>query len=218
MNKLTEFAVQSVMDLLIHTNGQTTTLEIKNQLRELDYLANQDEAHEMVEAIYTADDNDTYKYDRNVVNSKYNTYSFSQTFLDANPEYSTGVQKTVPVIDAVSMSGSSSITTVAQTKAPFSTKNDSVVAPSVLSAGPVVHNMITKVLVNLREPLFIFYTVNHAKKSATDPQNWVVYHKNGNNEIQIFDRSLTRDTVRSRYASIMKVKIQDVRSCKFQNY
>jgi len=216
------------MDLLIHTNGQTTTLEIKNQLRELDYFANQGEVHETVEAIYTADDNDTYKYDRNVVSLGYNTYSFSQTFLDANPEYSRAAKMknntetndfpTTPPLyhsdgvllpECKTLDGKSLLSQLTPTK-PLHAGAGAFAEPS--------NNILTENPVNQRDPLFVFYTENHAKKSATEPLNWVVYHKNGNNEIHIFAKHLSRDSVRSRYASIMKVKIQDVRASKFQNY
>ena len=229
MKNLTNLAVLTVMDLLIHTNGQTTTLEIKNQLRDLGYLANQDKVHEMVEAIYDADDEDDYKYDRNVVNSKYNVYSFSQTFIDANPEFSSDDKKTATVTGTpVFTNNNAGVNTVTNNqshvvplvKNAFMTKNTAVTAPSVLSNGPANGTPLkTKTNTgNSRDPIFIFYTENHARKSGTDSDNWIVYHKAGNNEIQIFDKSLTRDQVRSRYASILKTKIQDVRSCKFSNY
>jgi hypothetical protein len=229
MKNLTNLAVLTVMDLLIHTNGQTTTLEIKTQLRDLGYLANQDKVHEMVEAIYDADDD--YKYDRSVVNQKYNVYSFSDTFLDANPEFLSDDKKTATAtvtgtpMFANTGVGVNTLTNnqshvVPQVKDAFMTKNSTVTAPSQLSNGPAVGTPLkTKNNTgNSRDPLFIFYTENHARKSGTDADNWIVYHKAGNNEIQIFDKSLTRDQVRSRYASILKTKIQDVRSCKFSNY
>ena len=71
---------------------------------------------------------------------------------------------------------------------------------------------------NLRDPLLVFYTERHAKNSGTDADNWIVSHADGNNEYHIYDKSLTRDQVRSKYTSILKVKIQDVRASRFKNF
>lgn len=41
MKQLTSYAVELVMNLLIHSNGETTTLDVKNHLRQLNYFAEQ---------------------------------------------------------------------------------------------------------------------------------------------------------------------------------
>lgn len=248
MKKLTTFAVVSVFDLLIHTNGQTTTLEVKNQLRELGYFAEQAEVHNMIEEIFErevnqADLNVGIKYERNVISSKYNTYKFSQEYIDSFPVIAITTDDTTNTIG-----GSCSMTisdTVEEIKKPIvnNTKNtplqnfhnkmkdDIGIIPvhdfnkNIPSKNDFIKAIGIKqplaslqTTTNLREPLLIFYTENHAHKSSTDPENWVVLHKNGNNEIQIFDKSLTSDLARSRYASILGCKIQDVRCRRFKNY
>lgn len=208
MKNLTTFAVSGVMDLLIHTNGQTTTLEVKNQLRDLGYFANQDEVHSIMNSIYENDSDN--KYTREVLNSKYNVYSFDEEYLNDNPEYDVAADtNTAQVAGNVSQQPSN--------KPAFSIKNTQLTAPSILSDGPIVQQLIKQTL-DLREPLFIFYTENEADKSGTDSDNWVVSHKSGNNEIHVFDKTLTRDQVRSKYASTMRVKIQDVRARRYANY
>jgi hypothetical protein len=49
-------------------------------------------------------------------------------------------------------------------------------------------------------------------------EKWVVFHKNEKDEIHIFNEKLTRDQVRSKYASLRNVPIQDVRSKRFSNF
>jgi len=207
MKKITDFIVSGIMDILIHINGQVTTLEVKNQLQDLGYFANQDEVHSMMNNIY---DNDfDSKYSRNVLNSKYNVYSFNEEYLNDNPEYNIVEDTTNNVID--------NVTKQLDNKPAFSVKNTQITTPTILSDGPILQQIVQQ-SINTREPLFIFYTENEANKSGTSPDNWAVTHKDGNNEIHIFDKSLTRDQVRSRYASIMRVKIQDVRAKKYKNY
>lgn len=227
MKKLTQFAVQSAMDLLIHTNGKTSTLDIKNFLRGLGYLANQNKVHEIVEELFSSDHE--YKFDRVVEqknNVKFNVYSFSESFLDDNEEYvsdatgtSTNATSTVGTTAANdSASVASSTSTNTTTAAPFTTKLKDIASPSLGTTATKPVGRVAPSTTVSRDPLFIFYTENHAKKSGSDPESWVVYLASGNNEIQIFDKNLTRDLVRSRYATILGVKIQDVRSRRFRNY
>jgi hypothetical protein len=227
MKKLTDFAVQSAMDLLIHTNGKTSTLEIKNFLRDLGYLANQNKVHEIVDGLFSSDHE--YKFDRVVEqknNIKYNVYSFSESFLDDNDEFvsdATGTFTTASSsIGTTAASDSSnvvsSVSTNTTTAAPFTTKLKDIASPSLGTPPAKPVSRVAPSTTLSRDPLFIFYTENHAKKSGSDEEAWVVYHTSGNNEIQIFDKDLTRDLVRSRYATILNVKIQDVRSRRFRNY
>jgi len=216
MKKLTELAVLSVMDLLIHTNGQTTTLEIKSVLRELGYLANQNTVHDMVEEIFDTDlDN---KYEREDVNFKYNVYSFTVDFISDNSEYEIAVDVHTQSV-STPITNSNGNNNAIMDGAAFTTKKTSITAPNLsTSANPGAATPISQNTSSGRDPIFIFYTENHARKSGSDSDNWVVRHKDGNNEIQIFDKSLTRDQVRSRYASLLKMKMQDVRSCRFVNF
>jgi len=220
MKKLTNLAVVSVMDLLIHTNGQTTTLEIKNQLRELDYQASQNDVHRIVESIFDSDTDD--KYERDAINSQYNVYKFTEEFIADNDEFAapaivqdatlTGTPAFTQKKQSVAVvTSNQTLNTPTTSNTPFSTKQSVLNTPAINVVQPVIQTVS-------REPLFIFYTENHARKSGSDEQNWVVFHKDDTREIQIFDKALTSDLVRSRYASILKFKIQDVRARRFKNY
>ncbi len=52
MKIISELVVQTVMDLLIHTNKQTTTKEVKETLRDLGYLANQSEVSDIMKTMF----------------------------------------------------------------------------------------------------------------------------------------------------------------------
>lgn len=217
------------MDLLIHTNGQTTTREVKTQLRDLDYRADQVDVSRFMASIAMSDvDN---KYEFAFVNSDYKTYKFTQDFIDNNPKFAPA-----PIVDGATVTGSPVFTvknsagqtllavtdtnsTVKQNapSQPFTTKQTSLTSPTLTATKPVV---LSKPVIpsNLRDPLFIFYTEAHVRKSGTDENSWVVSHKDGNTETQIYDKSLTSDLARSRYATIMHYKIQDVRARRFKNY
>lgn len=235
MKQLTNFAVVSVMNLLIHTNGQTTTLEIKNQLRDLGYRADQSDVHELVEVIYDAltdiDNGDIAKYERTPLNSTYNVYKFTQEFIDQNVEFAQANDTTVnaTLSQIYGMCRTNAVATPNNVIIlPLSGKKSDLIALDTLSTNTLASDSIslktgvlvtaTKTTTNSREPLFIFYTENHVRKSGMDPENWVVFNKDLNNEFHIFDKSLTRDQVRSKYASTLKFKIQDVRACKFSNF
>ena len=73
MKQLTEQAVQTMMDLLIQTNGSTTTLDVKNALRELGYFAEQSTIHEMMEAIF----DDTIGFTRDNSSTSYYVYGWT---------------------------------------------------------------------------------------------------------------------------------------------
>lgn len=75
MKVLTNFAVELTMNLLIHTNGKTTTLEVKNELRNLGYFAEQKTVSVMMrEIVLTAEPSCNYE----VQIGKYNTYMFDE--------------------------------------------------------------------------------------------------------------------------------------------
>ena len=222
MKNLTEFATKTVLDLLIHTNGKTSTLDVKNTLRSLDYDAKQSDVREKIENIF--DNNLDSKYDRVLSADKsHYEYSFEEDFIDENNEFECATDKKVTFTPSKSLdfiSKNDPITTgyLSNNTQAFTTKHTTIVAPVLKDTSPSLTTLAAIKLTDDREPIMIFYTENHARKSATNPQNWIVYHKDGNKEIQIFDKNQTRDKVRSRYSSILKCKIQDVRACKFMNY
>lgn len=244
MKKLTTFAVETVLDLLIHTNGQTSTLEVKNKLRDLGYFAEQNNVRKMVEDIFTIN---AFEDKYVCQTGSYKTYKFSDDFIADNDQYEYAEDVDNATLIKAGM-------TVSQNAAGPVGQNGNAAGPVINgsnAAGPVVNTTLkdfhnsqrgignSNVTVNTtgnvgtpsnpgaklqvtstvsRDPLYIFYTENHAKKSGVNDESWVVSHTNGNGEIQIFDGSLTRDQVRSRYTSILKVKIQDVRASRYKNY
>lgn len=244
MKKLTTFAVETVLDLLIHTNGQTSTLEVKNKLRDLGYFAEQNNVRKMVEDIFTSGVAHEDKYVCET--ASYKTYKFADDFIADNDqfEYAEDVDNAVLIKAGMTTSQNAAGTVGQNGNAAGPVVNGSNVAGQVKSTLKDFHNSQRGVgnsnaTINTtgnvgtpanpgaklqvtgavsRDPLYIFYTENHAKKSGVKDESWVVTHTNGNGEIQIFDGSLTRDQVRSRYTSILKVKIQDVRASRYKNY
>ena len=172
--KLTITAVNSAMDLLLLSNGKTTTLEIKNLLRDLNFYATQENVHNFVEEIYL---NNNSIYERYIKNEYY-IYRFIQIINDEDDE------------------------------------DDVHVVDNIIQPGDVE-----------REPLYIYYSINMVDPNINtvimddiDDDMWIAYHKDMDEEFHIYDVNLTRDLVRSKYASLLKVKIQDVRACKYSNF
>ena len=192
MKQLTNFAVQTVMDLLIHTNGQTTTLEIKTALQGLDYFAKQSDVHSRVEEIYN-DGND--RYDRESFGKTYNVYTFSaDTLADVGH-----AEESIKPTDGAAIA-----------KSP---------GPTPAPVKQFVPTALAQTKTDSREPECIFYTDGMARKNQNvDADTWVVTHADGNNEIHFYNKGLTRDQVRSRYASALKIKIQKVRACRHANF
>jgi hypothetical protein len=184
MKALSFIAVHTMMDLLIHTNGQTTSKEVKEALRNLGYYATQDQVKNFMNELY--DDIDS-EYVRNT--SADGTHQIYTVF---------GMPKAVDYVEP--------------------SKTQPMSAVSV----PHVQLVVTKnVKKDVRDPEFIFYAEKHAKSFAQTPGNenkWMVYGTDRSGEIQVYSESLTRDQIRSRYASIIKIKMQDVRSCKAKNF
>lgn len=200
MKVLTLSAVEWMMDLLIHTNGQTTTKEVKEALRNIGYYAEQTTISTMMHDLYESNNEEANLY--NCDNSgTYKIYSYTDIITSQVPT----------ALDMVEDDGHEDEV------------DDTTVDTGFLSGGlaqyrtisPVVNPSSTTIS---REPELIFYTDKHARNSGVDSQSWIVSHANGNNEIQVYNKDLTRDQVRSKYASILRVKIQDVRAKRFSNY
>lgn len=70
---------------------------------------------------------------------------------------------------------------------------------------------------DIREPLQIFYTMDDFEKFRSagnnyDPKNWVCHQRyNSNTEIHVYNKAVTRDQARSRFASKHKIKSAEVR-------
>lgn len=79
MKKITKDVVIATMNLLILTNGQTTTLEVKLHLRDLGYTLTQKEVSDMMSEIQKHSDNLSY-----TENGTYRTYTISETLNEDN--------------------------------------------------------------------------------------------------------------------------------------
>lgn len=208
MKGLTLSAVEWMMDLLIHTNGQTTTKEVKEALREVGYYAEQDTISKMMSELYDANNEEAKLYNCEN-NGNYKIYSFTDIITSQVP---TATDVEPDVVDD----------TVDEDDSDNDNDNDNDISSTFSASGLSQYRSIgtpgAGKAMTIREPELIFYTDKHARNSGVDSQSWIVSHVNGNNEIQVYNKDLNRDQVRSRYASILKVKIQDVRARRFANY
>lgn len=76
---------------------------------------------------------------------------------------------------------------------------------------------------DIREPIFIFYTMNdfekHRSDAGFDPKNWVCHQRNNpQTEIHVYNKAVTRDQARSRFASKHKIKSGEVRCSTAANF
>jgi hypothetical protein len=204
MKALNTYAVNAVMDLLIHTNRKTSTLEIKEALRAFGYWAPQDEVSKMVSDISSEN---IMKYERRQDTVGSNTFIVYEFNIPAMR--SEGFDFAVDYIDPSTLQAATNIAKQLAGQPQNS---------SIPGAGIAAMQVVIK---DPREPEFIFYAEKHTRQFAQDASNsdkWIVYSKDRDSEFQVYDSTLTRDQVRSRYTSIMKCKIQDVRACKAVNF
>ena len=214
MKILTTSAVEWAMDLLIHTNGQTTTLEVKNALREIGYRADQADVSRMMNDLYNeGNDGDSPIYECNS-NGSYKIYSFTDVITDAVPNAEDFVDEDED--EEYEIDSDDSVQDFDYSKYNM---NNPIVTSGVGNNTAIINNVIANIKAS-REPQYIFYTEKHARNSKLDDKTWIVTNAvgSGNGEIHAYDASLTRDQVRSRYASILKIKIQDVRAKRLANY
>lgn len=191
MKQLTELAVQTVMDLQIHINGKTTTLEIKNELRHLGFYAEQAEVKRIVDQLF---DNSTPGYERNQTSGGYFEYSF-------------GVGRSAIIGHATDVDDEDE------------DDDDTFPAPNAaLKNAHANFNASVNTVGVSRDPQNIYYVDSHAKAHNGPNNMWVVFHANGNNEYHIYNPALSRDSVRSKYASLVHCKIQDVRAKRLVHF
>lgn len=202
MKQLTEQAVQTTMDLLIHTNRSTTTLDIKNSLRALGYFAEQATVSKMVEDIF--DNTDCFIRDNST--TSYYVYSWTIAHEMMIGGYADGIAVdddddhiTIGGMHGSAPTFSYAIGNVGGSKALHATTTSTPLGVS-------------------REPMNIYYTDQHAQNHIGKQDEWVVFYKNQNSEIHIYNGTLSRDNVRSKYASLVGKRIQDVRAKRLSNY
>jgi len=178
LKNLTSYAVETAMNLLIHTNGMTSTLEVKNLLRDQGYFATQDFVSiAMRETVLK--NPDTYIPESN---GSYIEYSFDE---DGDLYFNYGIATTRDDTD--------------------DSDDDS---NTVNVAGQIVN----------RDPIRIHYFESAIDDGVDGANNWCVFHKDMSTEFHIYNESLTRDQIRSKYASLVNVPIQDVRAKRVINF
>lgn len=192
MKVLTKEAVSFATLLLIHTNESTTTLEVKELLRTLDYQATQKDVSDFMNLIFdeqSLDNGLSLELTRKTSdNGRYQIYGFGLSMID-DYGYTTDV-----VLKNTSDSSTS----------------------SVVSGVPILQTLVQTVIAS-RDPECIHYSENAMISNTTDTDKWVGYSPS-QSEYQIYDKSLTRDQVRTRYASLLGIQIQKVRACRVKNY
>lgn len=192
LKKLTVLAVQAAMDLLLHAKEKTSNLEIKLLLRDMGFDASQAEVSSFVNEIF---DNSTsvYTYERKQdPTNRFYEYTFKSTSTAANDHGSVpsndSSHSSVTVKPNVSISGSPVVTNDGKEQPKFHVHKDDL--QSIVSTYKHKNDWI----------------VNKAELDDNDAHHYL-----------IFDEKLTRDKVRSRFASLNKVKINEVRARRVMN-
>lgn len=216
MKNLTLSAVEWCMDLLIHTNGQTTTLEVKNELRNIGYYAEQAEVSKLMRQLSEAKVGEPEIY--NIENTgNFNTYSFTSHMTDV---VANATDVCTPAMDEEDEDENEYIANDDNIDFSKYVMTDDVMTSTapVSPASPIISNIMNTIKTS-REPQYIFYTEKHARDSKLNINTWMVFDASGSSvEIHAYDENLTRDQVRSRYASLMHLKIQNVRAKRLYNY
>lgn len=186
LKTLTLLAVQAAMNLLIESNGKTTTLETKLLLRDMGFDASQSDVSAHMNTVFNAHEN-VGKFKRELVgpsDKKYHEYSF----------------------EAVASDGTSS----------SNNTNDVINTPGITINGS------PKVIDDGKEmPKFYIKTsdLKNQVSAYKHKNDWLVNKAESDDDDQcfIFDGNMTRDKVRSRFATLNKMKINGVRARRISN-
>ncbi len=185
---LTITETKIVFDFLILKKGETTSLDVKKKLRKMDFFAIQSDVSRFLNTL--TDGNSDYSIGDN---GEYKTYSFQVNEIEEQDD-SVEIDEEDDADDAQDMKDWES--------ASLADYDDNL----------VVNFIPTKV-----EAEFIFYVASMVKGNFNDT-DWVVFNANGNCEYHIFNGDISRDRVRSKYASTNNVKIQEVRAKRFSRF
>ncbi len=180
MNKptLTQSEIQAAAILLIAKNGKTTSLEVKNFLRDANFEVYQTEVSNALIAFQSANDQNIDTVD----NGTYRTYV-----------------KNVPA-------------------QPASTNSAPATASPAL--GLAVQNQSTgRVKVFITPICSNANGLSHSQlASQYDQYDYVVFSANTRTPIAVYSKDETRDHVRTHYARINNVSMQDVRAKRVANF
>lgn len=99
---LTKEAVKLALDLLILTNGQATTLEIKLHLQNLEYFATQESVHNLMEEIFTEN---VGKYNRTLNTGTGPAYNIYTSVIVTDWETTVAAKQNTDSVEFVSKTG-----------------------------------------------------------------------------------------------------------------
>ena len=236
---LTKESVKYALHLLVEANGMTTTLEVKNLLRELGYKAKQKEVSEFADSVFEQADflHRDFLYRELNPTQEFFIYTHNLKFDELDLNFETTAEELRSAINELSdetiqsaidifnssiqleVADNPLLTKIVTNNSTASIPGSDDLAGTHITSGVKINNPSKLQELN-REPEYIVYTDNDLKsfQDSLSGDKWVVFHKNENEEYHIYNSELTRDQVRSRYASILGTKIQDVRSRKLSNF
>lgn len=197
--QLTQHIVKTAFDFLIAAHGKTSTLVVKLHLRDQGYEARQQEVHDFVEEIFN---NNPDQYDREMYNGQYF-------------EYVAKVPASVQAAGAQINDDDNSTSTNNSTSQPAATSTTATAAPTADPTGQLMKTNTT--LLGDRVPKFEL-AQDQVKSLEQYPHrnDWVVNKRtmDKDDKFYIFDGGMSSDLVRSRVASINKVKSADIRAAR----
>lgn len=243
MKNLTKRSVKNVFELLVEAKGETTTLEIKLQLRDLGFKATQQEVSDFMDEIYREEDDVEFSD-----NGTFRTYTivsadFYADDVDEDEDDWDIFEDEKEEVEDINMSVSATSDIfddiINQSNKDIQSAVDDF-NQSVLDNGRQIPSMddeededdvtdssyITPGGYDVSKPLptgnyFRDRDVVNSPEVQEDENTWVVRAKDGifpvNTPIYTFDSGLTSDKVRSRYATLTGQKIQDIRARRARN-
>lgn len=186
---MSDDSVLLVTSLLIHTNGSTTSLEVKNLLRSLNYKATQSDVSEKMKNI-TEVVNELSSTDSG---KGYLIYKFKNDGMvveDVEEDTSTTIEDYRDQLVFDTPTGELSID--GSKELPISKMYES----------PTDINTFT----------------NSLNVISNDDMNWIVNSTHSDTEYLVFNKDLSRDKVRNLFAKIYSIKKDDVRSRRYLNF
>lgn len=183
--------------MLIHTNKKTTTLEVKNLLRHLNYNASQDEVSAYMNELYerNVDENGVRNYERNHMGSHFE-YTFSNFLLNTDD-----------LMFAEDFVEPSVFTMTDDEDEEEDDSNESIL-------GSIIQNTLTSKRSVTPQGIF---EDNISIETEID-MDWIVNSTLANTEFVVYDSTYTRDEVRNHFARTFRVKKDDVRARREKNF
>jgi len=185
--------IQSAAILLIAKNGSTTSLEVKNFLRNQGFTVYQNEVSQACIELQENNDSKITYHD----NGSYRTYSKKVEVEVEVVDNTAGIL--APTTNS-SVTVSDSVPALAQ-----STNKQSA------TSGRVKVN-ITPINTNVNS-----YSANQLNQEF-DKNDWIVFASNMNTPVSVYGSGETRDHIRTHYARVNSISMSDVRSKRVANF